>query len=338
MTSPSTPVVSVVTPTRNRSDWLERALQSFKAQTFDAFEVIVVDDGSNEETWARYPAIWDKLDGRFRLEQAAEPGRRGHGAAAARNVGLKLARGEFIAFCDDDDRWLLTDHLEVALRAMSTTGADLYITNLYAEKGERTYVPPWLPDSPAMTAGPRVLESPAVHSIQPAILLPVMRHHPNPDGWVVRRTLLDEAGLFWERLDLGEDLEMLLRLVDKARRILYRPDRAVGFNVTPRDSLFKRQEAVRLEAFVQTIAAAIRVSCIAEQSAVRRCAHSVAAWNYRQLALDLLENRRGRAAVRMAWQAVSTYPTLGGWRLLTSTIAQACRGRGAAGSHHKDVA
>ncbi len=91
------PRVSVVVATRNRRAALARALASIDAQSFRDFEVVVVDDGSIDGTadWlrAQRPAV-----GLVAL-------RRSCGAAAARNRGVERARGEIVAFLDDDDVW-----------------------------------------------------------------------------------------------------------------------------------------------------------------------------------------------------------------------------------------
>src|SRR5690242_14252654 len=94
--SPSdTPLVSVIVCTYNQPDLLRSALDSVFRQDLQDFEVIVVDDGS--EVPVEIPA--GQRD-RVRLI------RTGHGGVgAARRTGLDAARGEFTAYCDDDDQW-----------------------------------------------------------------------------------------------------------------------------------------------------------------------------------------------------------------------------------------
>jgi glycosyltransferase involved in cell wall biosynthesis len=89
--------VTVVIPTHNRPQWLRRAVDSVLAQAFRELEIIVVDDGSNPAV--RFAGIEDA-----RLQVVRHE--RSRGAAAARNTGIAAARGEFIAFLDDDDYWL----------------------------------------------------------------------------------------------------------------------------------------------------------------------------------------------------------------------------------------
>ena len=92
--------VSVIIPLYNKEPYVRRALSSIRAQTFEDFEVIVVDDGSTDEG-ARAVESFD--DARVRLvhQQNAGPG-------AARNRGIAEARGELLAFLDADDEWTPT--------------------------------------------------------------------------------------------------------------------------------------------------------------------------------------------------------------------------------------
>lgn len=96
MSTSSLPQVSVVIPVYNREKFLKRAIDSVLAQTFDDFEIIVVDDGSTDGTPELLQCYKDQII-TIRQENA--------GAAAARNAGIAAARGEFLAFLDSDDEW-----------------------------------------------------------------------------------------------------------------------------------------------------------------------------------------------------------------------------------------
>jgi glycosyltransferase involved in cell wall biosynthesis len=93
------PLVSVVIPTYNRGYCVAACIDSVLAQTLGDFEIIVVDDASNDDTGARVAAIGDP-----RITYAALSSN--GGGAVARNTGIRRARGEFVAFLDSDDLWL----------------------------------------------------------------------------------------------------------------------------------------------------------------------------------------------------------------------------------------
>lgn len=93
------PEVSVVIPAYNRQDTIGRAIASVRAQTWQDFEIVIVDDGSTDGT----AAVAERFaDARIRVIRHE----RNCGASAARNTGIAAARGDYIAFLDSDDEWL----------------------------------------------------------------------------------------------------------------------------------------------------------------------------------------------------------------------------------------
>jgi len=107
------PKVSVIIPTYNRDALLRRAMESVLNQTFDDFEVLVVDGAKSDST---KELVRSYGDGRLRYIP-----QKGKGIANARNLGVKKARGEFIAFLDDDDAWR-PHKLEVQLELFRNLG------------------------------------------------------------------------------------------------------------------------------------------------------------------------------------------------------------------------
>lgn len=187
MTDP--PRISVVSPVYNRAGLVERALRSVLAQTLQDFELIVVDDGSTDEL---APALERVRDPRLRLVRHE----RNRGTGAARNTGIKEARGPCVAFIDSDDEWL-PEMLE-RLRARLEAGGperSLALSGFYLERdqlGRREARP--LADTAdwylRLLAGCNV-------SLGSCAL--------------VRRSTFDEIGLFDERMRRFEDWDWLLR-------------------------------------------------------------------------------------------------------------------------------
>ena len=116
------PRISVVIPVYNMDSTVEGSARSVLNQTFKDFELILIDDGSTDGT----PSILDAIaseDGRVRVIHQANKGLSG-----ARNVGVKNARGEFIAWLDADDQ-MQPKALEKMITAIDETGADVAICN-----------------------------------------------------------------------------------------------------------------------------------------------------------------------------------------------------------------
>ena len=95
------PLVSAVVTTHNRKDFLKRALDSVKAQTYQNLELVVIDDGSTESVES-IVSEYERSVGRVLYHR----NEKAKGACAARNKGIELSNGEYIAGLDDDDEWM----------------------------------------------------------------------------------------------------------------------------------------------------------------------------------------------------------------------------------------
>jgi len=136
VTLKNSPLVSVIIPTYNRALLLGRAIQSILNQTYQNFEIIIVDDCSNDDTEKVVKRFYDERVRYIRHKERK-------GAAAARNTGIKAARGEYVAFQDSDDEWL-SEKLEKQIRAFKNGSSDLGVvyTSLWQiGNGRKTYIP-----------------------------------------------------------------------------------------------------------------------------------------------------------------------------------------------------
>jgi len=111
------PTVSVIIPTYNRRKYLSRAIDSVLSQTFEDYEVLVIDDASQDDT---AQLIGQYKDARIKYHRHEK----NCGAPAARNTGLRLATGEFIAFLDSDNEWL-PERLQTQIKLFSSLGKDV---------------------------------------------------------------------------------------------------------------------------------------------------------------------------------------------------------------------
>lgn len=106
-------LVSVIIPTYNRANLILQAVKSVLNQTYKNFEIIIVDDGSSDNTEDVINVIHDN---RIRYIKHAI----NKGASAARNTGIREAKGKYIAFQDSDDHWL-PDKLEKQVKRIENT-------------------------------------------------------------------------------------------------------------------------------------------------------------------------------------------------------------------------
>jgi len=105
--------VSVIVPTYNRANLVSETVKSILNQTYKYFELIVVDDGSTDNTEEVIKKFNDKRIKYIKIDNWGGP-------AKPRNTGIKKARGEYIAFCDDDDMWL-PEKLERQIKAFQVS-------------------------------------------------------------------------------------------------------------------------------------------------------------------------------------------------------------------------
>src|SRR5215207_2785444 len=188
------PEVTVVIPTRGRWRLLSVTLASALAQEGVDHDVVVVDDGSRDETAAR---LADLRDERVRVVSNERP----RGVAAARNRALAEARGEWVAFLDDDDLWS-PGKLRAQLAAAGATGADFTYAAAVVV-GDR-YVPfhaPMLPDPETLA------EDLLTANVMPA----------GSSNVVARAELLRAVGGLDERFAELDDWDLWLRLAHAGR-------------------------------------------------------------------------------------------------------------------------
>ena len=112
-------LISVIIPTYNRRDKVTYAVKSVLDQTYSNIEVIIIDDASTDNTEAEIKKIKDDRIRYIYLEK-------NHGAAGARNVGIKEANGTYIAFQDSDDIWEKNYKCRL-IKWLELTTLDLYI-------------------------------------------------------------------------------------------------------------------------------------------------------------------------------------------------------------------
>ena len=179
--------ISVVIPTHQRAALLQRALASVFAQTQPAFEVLVIDDGSDDHT--RSLVQRDFPDCRY-LQQE------NRGVSSARNLGIDAARGDWIAFLDSDDEWLPGKLAAQTQLLSAQPGMRICHTEeIWIRNGRRVN-----PMKKHAKTGGRIFRR--------CLPLCVI----SPSSVLLERSLLQEAGMFDETLPACEDYDLWLRI------------------------------------------------------------------------------------------------------------------------------
>lgn len=194
--------VSVITPVRDGRAFLGEAIASVKAQSVADWEMLIVDDGSTDGG-AELAAAAARADPRIRL--IATGARRG--AAAARNVGLKAARGDFVALLDADDLFEPEKFaVELAAMAAHPAAAMVYGPTLWWWPDEDR--PPW-PEPMHRLAGR--LHAPPELFVR--VLVDRGFDAPCTCGVLMRRSAVEEVGGFEEAFTLYEDQTLWAKLM-----------------------------------------------------------------------------------------------------------------------------
>ncbi len=184
------PHVSVVIPAYNAERFIVETVNSALNQTYQDLEVIVVDDGSKDGTVAALA----QFGNRIRVHQQANGG-----VAKARNTGVSLARGTYIAFLDADDLWL-PQKLE---RQLTSTAPMSYTDRLNI--GERGHLPELHSEIKPMRGGD--------------LFVPLMREQNfiTSTSVMLRRALFEKMGGFYTGLNGTEDWDLWIRIAEAPR-------------------------------------------------------------------------------------------------------------------------
>lgn len=181
------PFFTIVVPTRNRPRLLAESVRSVVSQTFSSFELLVVDDNSS------VPVVVDENDPRVKVIRNSS----GLGAAASRNVGIRLAEGEWIVFLDDDDGWY-PRRLEAIYSAINSTPSVQIVATDVDIMRNCEKVGRWYDDH----------DFPTVNQFEG-----LLRSNFLFSSVAVRARTIISAGGFDETLQLREDYDCWLRLL-----------------------------------------------------------------------------------------------------------------------------
>jgi glycosyltransferase involved in cell wall biosynthesis len=196
------PSVSVIIPAYNAEKYIEESIESVFAQSYQDFEIIVIDDGSTDRT----PEVLDRFGEKLRVVRG-----RNRGPSGARNIGISVSRGKYVAFLDSDDLWtpdklavqvaFLERHSDIGMvfADMLKFNARGVIVNSYLKNVHK------IRDCYDMLLKSQSGLDNATELLLQCNLIPT-------GSVLVRKDCLERAGLFDENLKTVEDLDLWLRL------------------------------------------------------------------------------------------------------------------------------
>ncbi len=181
------PAVSVIIPTYNRALWLTDAINSVLNQSYQDFELIVIDDGSTDRTREIVATYSDRIQYLYRSNR---------GPSAARNLGIKNARADLITFLDSDDRWLKQKlQAQVDLMTKNPEIKISYTDEIWIRRGVRVNQK-------------KVHRKYSGWIYQKCLPLCII----SPSSVMIHREVFDKVGLFDEEFLVCEDYDLWLRI------------------------------------------------------------------------------------------------------------------------------
>lgn len=190
-------MISIVIPLYNKERYIERAIRSILNQTFRQFEIVVINDGSTDNSTTVVEQIADE-----RIRLINQPN---GGVSAARNRGIEEARYDFIAFLDGDDEWK-ENHLEViASMIKKYPSCGVFATSYYFYKENESPTLPILPSCFTFSGEDGIMNN--YYRMASGTDFPI-----HMSSYIVRKSEIKKVGCFPVGVPSGEDVITLARL------------------------------------------------------------------------------------------------------------------------------
>lgn len=230
------PLVSIIVPCHNAAAWLAETLESALAQQHAPLEIIFIDDGSNDQSLG--------IARTFEQRGVKIATQANRGAAAARNHGLRLARGSYIQFLDADDL-LTADKIAAQISLLEADSTRRAIATCRWGRFATT---------PAAT---KFVDTAVFRDFEPMEYLvghtsaQLMMH---PAAWLLPRSVADAAGQWNEDLSLNDDGEYFARAVLVSSKIIFSAHGASLYRSGIQTSLSRRRSRQALESVFRSVA------------------------------------------------------------------------------------
>lgn len=215
------PLISVIVPVYNGQDYLEDCITSIEYQTYDYLEIIIINDGSTDKTGAICVKLKEKYDNIQVITMEDE------GVSAARNAGIDMAKGGFLAFVDADDR-LRPKTLDVLYDSILSTGCDIAGCRFEVFHDE----PEWQGQLLTLYR----IKEPAVYKPAEYLKKEILKGNSRCWSKLYRRSVVGNIR-FQKGLSIGEDMLFLMELLPYVKKIAETDYPGYGYYQNPKGAM-----------------------------------------------------------------------------------------------------
>lgn len=215
------PLISVIVPVYNGQDYLENCITSIEHQTYDNLEIIIINDGSTDQTGAICVKLKEKYDNIRVVTMEDE------GVSTARNAGIDMARGGFLTFVDADDR-LRPKTLEVLYDSILSTGCDIAGCRFQTFREE----PEW--QGQLLTL--HRIKEPTVYKPAEYLKQEILKGNSRCWSKLYRRSVVGNIR-FQKGLSIGEDMLFLMELLPYVKKIAETDYPGYGYYQNPKGAM-----------------------------------------------------------------------------------------------------
>lgn len=210
------PLISVIVPVRNGQKYIVKCIESIERQSYDNLEIIVVDDGSTDDT----PILCQEILKQYQLgERKTIMGERsfvlitqdGCGVSEARNAALDICKGEYVSFVDSDDM-ILPEMIKVLYRQMVTNQCDISGCRFFIWENDRAY-------DQKKTSYQRDFAKVTIYQANEYISKQVLKGNCSVCTKLFRKDKIGDLR-FKKRLTIGEDMLFLLEMQSRVQKLV----------------------------------------------------------------------------------------------------------------------
>lgn len=316
----SKPLFTVIIATRDRPALFAKAFVSVLEQTFKDIEIIIVNDGSDQESEATYETV--VKEARAKHSQAIDvltlirrPN--GHGPSFVRNYGVDHSRGQYLCFLDDDDQWIDRDYLtrmsKIIIHYHESVGepVDLLLSNqvAFSENGEQSKKL-WLAElAPMLDGQQRARDEHECFKVTVQDLMGIEGFcHINCMN--VRKDLWKEVGGLDERIRYEEDRDVYLRLIDHSKLMVHDPSFVSRHNIpAPKDSSSITSSMSSLTKRLNQLQVLSKAVLFTEHKVIREYGMAHTGFTLKKITEELAVSGQYKSALYYARQALGAKPT-----------------------------